>query len=274
MLSDMFIEEALERDGQSSLGSTPTGWVEKKHLMLGAVLLRTSQALGELGLSNVTRQQLGRGSFGVAYDIRLGGQKSVLKLTRDPFEFAAAVNLAGKKTAHIVHVHGIWAAQCSFAREHWVPWYVVHRSYLEPLSKRDARLINTIYDIYHHDETVDMKMPRSDRDRGMISKWSSILTEELAEPHWSSDEGHMVIRRDLLARALQLVMQIGAAVREMHGFGVDWADFHSKNLMRDEKGALRISDFGWGTMHHDDVKEVPWFTTEVAREHAARWMAS
>ena len=267
MLSDMNIEEALEADeNYDGIGSTPSEWADRKHLPLGAVLMRAERPFRMLGIRDPKQQQLGRGAFGRAFKIDVHGQPTVLKLTRDPFEFAASSALVGRVTKHIVPIYGVWAVQCSFAVRHWVPWYVVHRGLLTPFEKRDAKLIDAIYDL-RHDENVDLKrMPHERGDRLMRAKWEGWLRDELKELN--------ITGPGVVARAMELLLEISAGVREMHTIGIDWADCHSKNVMRDERGRLRISDVGWNTPHEDNDAEVTWFTPEAVGDHLAKLKAS
>lgn len=264
MLSDMNIEEALAEadDNYDGIGSTPSEWAERKHLPLGAVLMRTEGPFRMFGIRDPKGQQLGRGAFGRAFKVDLHGAPTVLKLTRDPFEFAASSALVGRTTKHIVPIYGVWAVKASFAMPHWVPWYVVHRGLLTPFDKRDARLIDAIYEL-RHDQDVDLKrMPNPKGDRLLRAKWEG----------WLRDEFQMldISGPGVVARAMELLVEIGSGVREMHSIGIDWADCHSKNVMRDERGRLRISDVGWNTPHEDNDAEVTWFTPEAVSDHLAK----
>ena len=84
MLSDMNIEEALEADeNYDGIGSTPSEWADRKHLPLGAVLMRAERPFRMLGIRDPKQQQLGRGAFGRAFKIDVHGQPTVLKLRPD-----------------------------------------------------------------------------------------------------------------------------------------------------------------------------------------------
>ena len=63
-------------------------------------------------------------------------------------------------------------------------------------------------------------------------------------------------------RAMMLLDDISLAVREMQKFGIDWADFHSENMMRDSKGLLRISDVGFGIPRQNFDVEPPDFSMQ------------
>lgn len=250
--------------------STFSELTTQPHYPVGHVLLQNMATFRPLGVEDPVRQQLGKGAFGVAFEVDLHG-KSVLKLTRDPTEVQAAHLLAGKDPERIVKVHGVWAIENSF-QPGLRGWYVVHRAYLTPLGKRDARLVDAIFHVYE-DTTLDLTIPRR-RHHAMLDKWRGYLREELASPDGGipvDEDGVRVASfggRAALARTMDLLVKIGQAVDEMHKVGVDWEDIHSGNIMRNDKGRIVIADIGWGLVHEAFTEEIPYMTPEVALRYA------
>jgi len=230
----------------------------------GTMLLRHRLDFVEFGLKSPRRQFLGSGSFGAAYKIPLFGG-SVLKLTRDPYEMIASVDLATKKTKHIVPIYGVWTLEDSYfgTDNDLVSWHVVHRGYLTPLSPSDSEIVNVLFELYH-DQTLDLKLPQA-HQRGMRSKWENLVKMTIEERGMPLQAYH---------RSMQLMTQIGAAVRELHDIGIDWADFHSSNLMQDASGVVRVADVGWGLMHEDTERQTEFLTPALARAHAQRCTSS
>lgn len=245
------------------------------HFPLGSVLMQHAPLLRALGLRFPLDQLLGAGEFGAAYRVPWGGKHgSVLKLTRDPTEVPAAYILRGRQSERVVHIHGVWYLSKSY-RPGLQRWYLVHRSYLHPLKPLDKQLIEMIFAIYDDTDPRDVTLPRSPKQHAMISKWRGYIQEELgATGGWTDHEGEAVAMpvqggTKHVKRAMQLLMQIGAAVGEMHKAGIDWEDIHSDNLMRGDDGRLVIADIGWGLMHDDFEEEVPTLTMDVAQHHRA-----
>jgi serine/threonine protein kinase len=224
-----------------------------------------------MGIHNPVRQRLGKGAFGTAYEVDLRG-KSVLKLTRDPTEVQAACLLIGKETERIVRVHAVWAIKGTFKND-LRGWYAIHRDYLTPLSKRDTRLVDAIFEVYD-DETLDLTIPRK-RNHVMLDKWRGYLREELQSPDGGipvDEDGIRVASfggKQALQRAMSLLLTIGKAVDEMHRMGVDWEDIHSGNIMRDHRGKLVIADIGWGLVHEEFEQKVSFLSVERAEQYKA-----
>jgi serine/threonine protein kinase len=247
--------------------STLAALTKQPHYPAGLVLVRNAPLFRALGLVSPPDQRLGKGAFGVAYETSLA-DRSVLKLTRDPSEVQAATLLQGKESKRIVHIHGVWALPKS-SGPGLLRWYLVHRDYLSPLSKQDTFLIEVIFSLFDN-TSLDLVIPRSVRQHSVISKWRGYLRDELSTSQLVdvSDEGGVYGGNpQMMKRALQLLLHIGEAVDEMHQAGIDWEDIHSGNLMRDTEGRLVIADIGWGLMHDDFERQVPWLDTEVIAAH-------
>lgn len=227
------------------------------HMPLGSVMLSNRAASEKLGLSNPPKQLLGKGAFGAAYEIELG-DKSVLKFTRDPTEATACSVLRGRYDKRIVDIHGIWVIVDTH-RPGLRGWYAVHRGYMTPLSKKDAQLVDMLFDIYN-DMSLDLKLPKP-QHRAMTDKWRGYLREDLAASGMET--------RQSLERGMLLLTQISAAVQAMYEMGIDWEDIHSGNLMRRADGTLAVADVGWGFMHDDTHVHVPPFTVEEVERHIA-----
>lgn len=221
---------------------------------LGVVQLQISEALRELGLTNLVTQRLGAGNFGVAYRVVLGGNgSSVIKLTRDPFELIASLGLEGKRTRNVVQIHKVWAVPGTTGNHgRFLPWYVVHRALLNPLSARDARLIETMYEQFM--ERNDLKFPTPNA-HAMRQRWRTVLQD-------------FIDGKPDIDRALTVLDAIAAGARELAGVGIDWTDMHSDNLMRDDRGVLRIVDVGYNNPRHETKLVAPPLTVESAREYA------
>jgi len=251
--------------------STFSQLTTQPHYPVGHVLLQSLPVFRALGIEDPAKQQLGKGAFGVAYEVPLHGQ-SVLKLTRDPTEVQAACLLVGKDPERIVKIHAVWALRGTFAPG-LRGWYAVHRAYLTPLRKRDMRLVDVIFNVYE-DTSLDLTIPRR-RHHAMLDKWRGYLREELQAPDGGipmDEEGMRVASfggNRMLSRTIELLVRIGAAVDEMHKVGVDWEDIHSGNIMRNTEGRIVIADIGWGLVHEAFSEEVPFLTLEKARAYAA-----
>lgn len=246
-------------DEDSEMGSHDT-WVQRPSHTRGTMLRRHRDVFRVLGLEDPIGQRLGSGSFGAAYDVSLLG-RSVLKLTRDPYESIASFDLIGKKTRYTVPIFGVWTLEDSFIGNNdedddLVPWYVVHRAYLEPLDGQTGEAMNILYTIYH-DPSFDMKIPQA-HHRGMRQKWEMAIKARIEEKQ---------LNPRVYPRAMLLLDHIGVAVRELHDIGIDWFDFHASNMMKDASGTIRIADVGWGVMHKDTTREIPYFTPEAAQQH-------
>lgn len=228
------------------------------HLPLGEVMLRNRPSLAPLNLRFPLEQRLGTGAFGQAFQVDLGG-KSVLKFTRDPTEAQACAHLLGKRSAHIVDIFGIWV----FSDTHTDDlrgWYVVHREYLVPVTKKDERLIELIIDVYD-DDSLDLKLPRP-HHRAMTDKWRGYMRDELAECGMTGTP--------VLNRTMELLRQMAECVHAMHSVGIDWDDVHPGNLMRRSDGTMVVADVGFGLFHKETRVVVPDLTPEAAVEYARR----
>jgi hypothetical protein len=248
--------------------STFSELTQEPHFPLGHVLLQNHDTFYEMGLRDPLAQALGKGAFGSAFKIPAHGG-SVLKLTRDPTELQAACLLRGRPSKRIVHVFGVWALENTI-EDGLRQWYAVHRGYLTPLDARDTFLVEAIFQVYE-DVALDLVIPRSPRQHATIDKWRGYLRDYLATGLVGvADEGmlHQSMGARSLKRTMRLLIRIGQAVDEMHRAGIDWEDIHPGNLMRNADKKLVIADFGWGQMHEDFDREVPFLTPAVAREHA------
>jgi hypothetical protein len=247
--------------------ATLDAWTQRPHYSRGRVLLKHRTLFRTLGLHYPVPQQLGHGSFGAAYAVPIIGG-SVIKLTRDPYESIASFDLAGKKTKYTVPIYGVWTVEDSFFghdddADDLTPWYVVHRAYLQPLDKPIAEAMNLLYWIYH-DDSLDMKIPQP-HHRGMRSKWEAEIRAKIDEKN---------LNPKLFPRAMLLLDHVGVAIRELHDIGIDWFDFHASNMMRDREGTIRIADVGWGVMHQDTTREIPYLTEENVAKHLTSFTAS
>jgi hypothetical protein len=253
----------MQADTEIRSVSTFTALQREPFVPVGSLLLQQRALLTKLGLTNPTKQRLGSGAFGVAYETELPPwSKSVLKLTRDPTEVQASVLLQGKACSRIVKIYGVWAVDGTH-REGLRGWYLIHREYLHPLRKPDMVLVDAIFNLLG-DDILDLTIPRR-QHRAMLDKWRDLLRDELygAAVH---DEGAIQIGRggQQLHRAVDLLTKIGEAVAEMHRHGIDWEDVHSGNIMRNDAGKIVIGDVGWGLVHDDFSQVVPYLTDEVA----------
>lgn len=258
----MLLSDMEESSGSYSHPSTFSELTAQPHYPVGHVLLQNIDLFAPMGLTSPLDQRLGSGSFGSAYEVPLRG-KSVLKLTRDPTEVQAGMLLLGRPSKRIVHIHGVWAIRGTFGDD-LRGWYAVHRDYLTKMSKRDAALVEAIFQVYG-DTSLDLVIPRSRKQHATIQKWRGWLRAEMAEnTSVPVDEEGMAMSplgsSKLVQRAIMLLLQIGEGVDEMHKAGVDWEDIHPGNIMRDVNGRLVIADVGWGLMHNDFDKEIPYLS--------------
>lgn len=243
---------------------------------LGWVVLSNGDSLRPLGLTEPLDQLLGQGTFGAAYKVELHGT-SVLKLTSDPTEVQAACLLQGRVNKRIVGVHAVWALLDTLGREgdDLQPWYVIHRDHLNLLNATDKGLIELLFELYD-DTSLDLTIPRSPKQHVMIAKWRGYIRDILmgGGGTFTDDEGNTggipsMGAGKYVKRTMQLLLQIGTAVDEMHRVGIAWEDIHSDNLMRDDNGRLVIGDIGMGQMHAEFKREVVALTPDLAKAYAA-----
>lgn len=228
--------------------------------MLHADLLR------KIGLGDPLTQRLGTGTFGGAYHVPWGGDEgSVLKITRDLSEVQASCILSGRDSKRIVHIRGVWALKDS-CLPGLQRWYLIHRELLYPMSQLDQFLVETIFAIYDDRDTRSLTVPYSLKQHGTISKWRGYLKEDLgAVPAMYDEEGNPAMMgvkaspKDV-KRALQLLLQIGQAMREMRDAGIEWEDIHSGNMMRNSAGQLVIADVGCGIVVDDFQEEIAYLS--------------
>lgn len=237
------------------------------HFPAGHVLMQNMDLFLPMGLKDPLSQRLGKGTFGQAYEVPLRG-KTVLKLTRDPSEVQAAMLLLGRPTKRIVNIYGAWAIKGTFGDD-IRGWYAIHREFLTPLNKRDTALVEAIFQVYD-DTSLDLSIPRSSRQHAMINKWRGWLRDEMMQgtPVPVDEDGSVFASMNsgkLVQRAIMLLLQIGQGVDEMHKAGVDWEDIHPGNIMRNADGKLVIADVGWGLMHDDFDREVPYLSASSLR---------
>jgi len=253
-------EQAIENGDDEHL----VEMLSKPHRSIAQVLLRYRASLWAMGLVDFAEQMLGggklmqgNGRFGVAFRIDLGGGESVLKVTRDPYEAISSYRLQGKKTTNVVPIYKVW--QCADAApqsDDGLGWFVVHRALLNPVSKRDARILEFIYSLYL-DEDCDLWIPEpGNSGRAMRQKWKRFIEQEY--------EGQTT------SRALTILNDVSVGAAELRKCGIDWGDCHSDNMMRDDKGVLRISDVGWGMPERDAEVIPPDFTVDSVREYLAK----
>ena len=236
----------------------------KPHMPVGGLLLKYAQEFRALGIRNPKKQILGKGSFGVAYSVEIDGVQSVLKITRDPYEVLSSFALQGRSTQRIVPIYGVWGCSQSVPKgkrgEAWLGWFVIHRDILQPVSQADAKTLEALYELYI-DQDIDLWVPKvGAAGRAMREKWRININERLS-PHQTQ-------------RAMTLLDEISLGVREMLKYGIDWADFHSDNMMRDRKKVLRISDVGFGIPRQNFEVEPPEFALDSVLEHVATLSAA
>lgn len=259
--------EAHYSDGPSPLSELTS----QPHFEAGWALMNNLEAFATFGLHDAIGQRLGRGAFGTAYRIDAFGE-SVLKLTRDPTEVQAACLLRGKTTRRVVDIYDVWSIRNSMGNSGDLrPWYLIHRDYLSVLGKRDKHLVEHIFMLYDEVE-LDLVIPRSAKQYATLSKWRGYLRDSLADGPTVDEDGALMavgVTGKAVARAMQLLLQIGEAVDEMHRMGIDWEDIHSDNIMRDRSGRLVIGDIGWGIVHDEFDEEVPSLTPDAVQRHLA-----
>lgn len=242
-----------EDDGPSTL----TQVLSEPHYPLGHVLLNSRRAVEPLGIHNPLAQRLGKGSFGTAYEVDLlAGKRSVLKFTRDPTEAQASAFLCGRSSKYVVDIYRTWSLNWTHEKG-LRGWYVIHRAYLNPLSKKDTKLMHVLWMLYE-DMDLDLKFPRSTH-RAMNDKWKSYIREELEAQEMHTQQN--------LARTMHLLGEVSACVHALHGLGIDWEDIHADNMMRRDDGTMAIGDVGYGLMHDDTTVTVENLTEDVARSY-------
>lgn len=255
-------EEAIEEGDDEHL----VEMLSKPHRALAQVLLRCREAFWAMNLVDLEAQVLGRGRFGVAYKIDVGNGPTVLKVTRDPYEAITSYRLQGEKTARVVPIYKVW--QCGNSQpwtDDGLGWFVVHRALLNPVSKRDAKILEHIYSLYL-DEDQDLWIPEPGHSgRAMRAKWKRFIDEDYS----TGDGDDRIGGGQTAARALAILNDVSVGASELRKHGIDWGDCHSDNMMRDDKGVLRISDVGWGMPERDAEVIPPDFTVEAVKEYVA-----
>ncbi len=236
----------------------------KPYMPVGALLLKYAREFRAMGLTNPKAQVLGKGSFGVAYQIEIDGQPSVLKITRDPYEILSSFVLQGNDVDRIVPIYSVWSCGGSVPKgkrgESYLGWFVIHRDLLKPVSKADGRLLEFLYALYS-DQDIDLWVPKmGTAGRSMREKWRMHIHER-----FPGQQGQ---------RAMQLLDEVSLGVREIQKFGIDWADFHADNMMRDNKGVLRIADVGFGIPRKNFEIEPPDFTIQNVEQYLEALRAS
>ena len=250
-----------------STRSTFSQITKDPHLPLGRVMLENRKVFGVLGLTDPLAQRLGVGAFGAAYRTPLAGG-SVLKFTRDPTEMQAASVLCGKATERVVRIYGLWAIPNTFTPK-LRPWYLIHRGYLNPLSKYDADRVEMLFSL-RFDKSIDLKLPRA-HHHAMRDKWRTYIRAEMAEDTVTDEEGRArTFNSKDVQKTMALLEEISLAVNEMYQHGVDWQDFHNGNMMRGDKGQLVIGDIGWGELRQHLSMVAPPITEDVARAYAGQ----
>lgn len=253
-----------EPDDDDEGPSTLTEILEEPHYPLGHVLMNARKAIQPLGILDPLSQRLGEGSFGTAYEVKLlPGKRSVLKFTRDPTEAQASAFLAGKFSKHVVDIYQTWSLNWTHEKS-LRGWYAVHRAYLNPLSKKDAKLMHILWVLYE-DMEIDLKFPRPAHQR-MTDKWKSYIREELDAQGMHTQQN--------LARTMTLLSEVSACVHALHDLGIDWEDIHADNMMRRDDGTMAIGDVGYGLMHDDTEVHVTDLTEEVARAYLQKVAAA
>lgn len=248
-----FSEEHDDDEGPSTL----TQVLSEPHYPLGHVLMKARKVIEPLGIHTPLVQRLGKGSFGTAFEVDiLAGKRSVLKFTRDPTEAQASAFLCGKSSKHVVDIYRTWSLNWTHEKG-LRGWYVVHRAYLNPVSKKDKRLLHVLWVLYG-DMDLDLKFPRANH-RAMTDKWKSYIREEL--------EAQEIHTQQNLARCMHLLGEVSTCVHALHALGIDWEDIHSDNMMRRNDGTMAIGDVGYGLMHEDTTVTVEDLTTDVARTY-------
>jgi hypothetical protein len=246
-----------ESDDDDDGPSTLTQVLSEPHYPLGHVLLTSRSAIEPLGIHDPPTQRLGKGSFGTAYEVGLlAGKRSVLKFTRDPTEAQASAFLCGRSSKHVVDIYRTWSLNWTHEKG-LRGWYAIHRAYLNPLSKKDKKLMHVLWILYE-DMSLDLKFPRAIH-RGMSDKWKSYIREELEEQQMHTQQN--------LARTMHLLNEVSACVHALHGLGIDWEDIHADNMMRRDDGTMAIGDVGYGLMHDDTTVTVENLTEDVARSY-------
>ena len=239
--------------------STLTQVLSEPHYPLGHVLLNSRPAVEPLGIRDPLAQRLGKGSFGTAYEVDLlasTGKRSVLKFTRDPTEAQASAFLCGRPSKYVVDIYKAWSLNWTHEKG-LRGWYVVHRAYLNPLSKKDTKLMHVLWTLYE-DMDLDLKFPRATH-RAMADKWKSYIREELEAQEMHAQQN--------LSRTMHLLGEVSTCVHALHGLGIDWEDIHADNMMRRDDGTMAIGDVGYGLMYDDTVVTVENLTESVARSY-------
>lgn len=254
-------EEAIEEGDDEHL----IEMLSKPHRAFAQVMLRSREALWAMNLLDMQAQVLGSGRFGVAYKIDVGTGPTVLKVTRDPYEAITSYRLQGQKTSRVVPVYKVWqCGNCQPWGDDGLGWFIVYRALLNPVSKRDAKILDLIYDLYL-DEDQDLWIPEpGNGGRAMRAKWKRFIDEAYATGH---DEDSRGGGGQSAARAMAILQDVSVGAAELRKHGIDWGDCHSDNMMRDDKGVLRISDIGWGMPERDAEIIPPDFTVDAVKEY-------
>jgi hypothetical protein len=255
-----YSEEPQNKDGNGP--GALTAILSEPHYPLGHVLLKSRDAVEVLGIYDPPGQRLGKGSFGSAYRVWLGGKQSVLKFTRDPSEAQASAFLRGKPHRNVVDIYEAWSLNWTNDRS-LRGWYAIHRAYMVPLSKKDSALLDVLWVLYG-DMSLDLKFPKT-HHRAMLDKWRNYIRDEMEELG--------ILTAPSLHRCVTLLIETSECVHALHGLGVDWEDIHSGNMMRRADGTMVIADVGYSSMHNETVVHVDDLTEDAARGYIKKLAA-
>lgn len=237
-----YSEDRNDDDDDEGPG-TLTAILAEPHFPIGHILLQDRHLFEPLGIIDPLKQRLGKGSFGAAYEVDIGGKKSVIKLTRDPTEAQASAFLCGKSDKHVVDIYKTWSLNWTHEKD-LRGWYAVHRAYMHPLSKRDKKCMYILYVLYD-DMDLDLKFPKPTH-RAMLDKWRGYIREELEEQD--------MYTQPMFQRTVQVLIETSACVHALHALGIDWEDIHEGNMMRRADGTMVIADVGYGLFHDESTK--------------------
>jgi len=229
--------------------------LRKPSMLLSSVLLLYRKPLRQLGLDNpwgpdLKGQRLGMGMFGAAFELpetSTGKPKRVLKLTRDLSEAAASHLLIGKTPDHVVHIDKVWSLRETKITDEHLVWYAIVREYLQPVNKKDADLLELIWELWD-DSDCDLEMPYN---RSMKLRWENFLKHEFYNEDSESFNGVAV------KRSMNILSQVAVGAKELANVGVVWEDLHPENVMLNSAKRYKISDVGFGDFPEGFTVEFP-----------------
>lgn len=206
-----------------------------------AVMDRVSEQLAaRKGIVTTKLRYLGAGQMGAAYDM---GDGRVLKVTTDESEAKTAFGLLGKQLKHVNTFHDVFKFPTDAGKTlgDTETYYGIIQDKLEPLEKEEARrydeAMRAVFSMEKEDdpEGVVKSLATQGWDQFVIAFEAAITREVQTE---TQNTAFTPVVRKAVAKRMQYFRsiweeyQMPEIVRDLRSMGVQFADFHSGNVMK------------------------------------------